>query len=225
MRLKNLIRSLSGRARATDAAYPQRTPVGALAELFQAEGTDKLCYSEGYELLLGPRRNSIMNVLEIGIGTLDPQANSSMLGWGEEHYRPGGSLRAWRDYFPQAQIVGIDVQPDTQFTSDRITTAICDSTDADAVRQFLAGQPKFDFIVDDGSHRPADQLATLTNLLSAVSPGGLYLIEDIDLNSPLYHCPQIVESLIGSSLYMTMDYSHLRPDPGKIIVIQTPAAG
>jgi hypothetical protein len=33
-----------------------------------------------------------------------------------------------------------------------------------------------------------------------------------------------VEPLIGSALYMTMDYSNLRPDPGKIIVIQTRAA-
>jgi len=224
MRLKRLLRSALESARNNESAYPVRPGCGELAELFRAEGTDKLCYAEGYEMLLGPRRSSIANVLEVGIGTRIPNVHSSMDGWGDAHYQPGGSLRAWRDYFPHARIVGIDVQPDTQFTSDRITTAICDSTDAAAARQFLAGQPKFDLVVDDGSHLPDDQLATLANLFPGIAPGGLYLIEDIDSASPLYRSPQMVEPLIGSALYMTMDYSNLRPDPGKIIVIQTRAA-
>jgi hypothetical protein len=224
MSLKNLRTALSRRTRqigpAIETTYPLRAPRGLLAGLFEAEGTDKSCYADGYELLLAPRRNAIANVLEIGIGTLDPEARSSMHGWAADHYRPGGSLRAWRAYFPHARIVGIDIQPDTQFTSDRISTAICDSTDSDATGQFLKDRPQFDLVIDDGSHEPEDQLATLTNLLRAVSPGGLYVIEDIDSNSPLYYQPQIIEPLIGSAAYMTIDYSNLRPDPGKNIVIQ-----
>lgn len=149
-----------------------------LEALFDKYGTDKARngYHTTYERILSPRRDKIRNVLEVGIGTLDPAAHSTMVGYGAAHYKPGGSLRAWRDYLPNAVIVGVDTQPDTQFDDSRIVTALGDSTDiADMDDLFADGG--FDLIIDDGDHER--QFQTLIALWPKLSRGGVYVIEDI----------------------------------------------
>lgn len=152
----------------------------SLAELFEKYGTDKARngYHSTYERLFENRQDLITSVLEIGIGTLVPTAHSSMVGYAAPHYVPGGSLRAWRDYFPNAAIWGIDTQSDTQFTDDRITTALADSTNLKQLSDAL-GHQTFDLIIDDGDHNPVSQLVTLNYLWPRVNPGGIYVIEDI----------------------------------------------
>lgn len=148
-----------------------------LAKLFESYGTDKARngYHKIYEPLLVSQRLSITRVLEIGIGTLNPAAHSSMVNYAAPHYKPGGSLRAWRDYFPNAEIVGLDVEPDTQFTEDRITTWLGDSTDP-AVAQHIANV-SFDLIIDDGDH--ARQFETMLAMWPKLKIGGIYAIEDV----------------------------------------------
>lgn len=151
-----------------------------LGELFDHYGTDKTRsgYAGIYEDLYEHRRHEVTRVLEIGIGTLLPAAPSSMLGYAAPHYRPGGSLRAWRDYFPNATIWGIDTQHDTQFNEHRITTTLADSTNPAQLRRVLDGLD-FDLIIDDGAHDPLSQVKTLNNLWSYRKPDGWYIIEDI----------------------------------------------
>jgi hypothetical protein len=103
-----------------------------LRELFDREGTDKGEYAKTYEILLRDIRPDTRNLLEIGIGSMLP-GPSSMLGYAGESYRPEASLRAWRAYFSNAHVVGIDIQSDTQVEEERIRTYLCDSTDADSV--------------------------------------------------------------------------------------------
>lgn len=190
-----------------------------LDELFAAEGTDKgPLYAGAYEALLGARRKQIRRVLEIGIGTLNPSAASSMFGFGASHYRPGASLRAWRDYFPNAQIIGLDVQPDTQFADERIQTFICDSRDPAAAERFLSSQEPFDVIIDDGSHKAEDQLATLRNFFPALRSPGLYMIEDVHWQSNLFSRPNLVEPLIDGAPYCVV-YTSDDGGPLKLIVI------
>jgi hypothetical protein len=152
----------------------------SLAELFDLYGTDKTRsgYHTTYEHLLAGRRDTITAVLEIGIGTLDPAVRSSMVGYAAPHYQPGGSLRAWRDYLPNAEIWGVDTQPDTQFTEPRIHTALADSTDPGQLDTALQNRT-FDLIIDDGDHDPRSQLLTLNNLWPRVRRGGAYIIEDV----------------------------------------------
>jgi hypothetical protein len=152
----------------------------SLAELFTKYGTDKEAihhYSGFYECLFQARRFDIKSLLEIGIGTLIPEAHSSMCEFALEGYKPGGSLRAWRDYFPNAHIYGIDVMPDTQFSEERITTYICDSTNPEAVLNTPIPR-EFDIIIDDGAHETEHQLATLKNLFPSLRPNGIYVAED-----------------------------------------------
>ena len=44
---------------------------------------------------------------------------------------PGASLRAWRDFFPNATILGADLDREVLFEEERITTGYMDQTDGD----------------------------------------------------------------------------------------------
>ena len=76
-----------------------------LPQIFRKYGTDKdrNGYSSLYHILFSSFRNEKWNILEIGIGTMIPEVCSSMQGYALENYKSGGSLRAWRDFFPNAQ--------------------------------------------------------------------------------------------------------------------------
>lgn len=125
-----------------------------------------------------------MNFLEFGISSMIPDVHSSMVRYSLPGYSPGGSLRAWRDNFPNSQITGIDIQPDTQFSENRITTHLSSSTNRIALDRVL-GAVMFDIILDDGSHIPDNQLTTLLILWGRVKAGGYYIIEDMHENSSL----------------------------------------
>jgi hypothetical protein len=152
----------------------------SLGELFNTYGTDKdrNGYTAVYEPLFKPLRYQPVCLLEVGIGSLNPNASCSMLGYALEGYKPGGSLRAWRDYFHRGQIVGVDVEADTQFAEPRITTLLADSLNLEALNSQL-GDRKFHIIIDDACHYDEYQIQTLKNLWSRLQPGGYYIIENI----------------------------------------------
>lgn len=210
--LRQVFRRLAGRRRQQSSApigieaIPRRSAGASLVlrQLFDSQGTDKGWYSDFYEILLRDRREELRHLLEIGIGTLAPGENASMHGYAAGNYRPGGSLRAWRDYLPNAEIVGLDCQPDTQFSEERICTLLCDSTNAAEARAVLANLPQFDVIIDDGSHVAQDQLATLRNFFPALRPSGYYFIEDIGKSSPLYARPALIEPFIQGAPYFAI---------------------
>ena len=157
-----------------------RTPT--IKELLRQQGTNKWSmYGDLYDVLFAPMRDSLRCVVEIGIGTLDPNAPSTMIGFCEEGYRPGGSLRAWRDYFPNAEIHGIDVHPDTMFEDERIFTHLIDSTvidiDSTVCVDDWATLPGL--IIDDGLHSIGAQKATFDNFFPLLDNGQLYIIEDV----------------------------------------------
>lgn|SRR5574341_22124 len=137
-------------------------------------------YGPVYHALFKHLRDRPLAILEIGIGSLTPGA-SSMYGHDLPGYRPGASLRAWRDYFSRALVYGVDVQPDTMIIGeDRIATALCDSTNADAVAAYLSRSSGFDIIVDDGLHTPDAQMKTLRNFYPSLLLNGFYVIEDVE---------------------------------------------
>src|SRR5262245_18496644 len=163
----------------TTSALPEAEQ---LLDIFERFGTDKAPQADAYELIFAGRRSEVRSVLEDGIGTLIPAVNSSMVGYARDGYQPGGSLKAWRDFFPNAHVVGFDVQPDTHFAGEhRITTGLCDSTDPVQVETALtyAGIIEFDLVVDDGSHVDVHQLLTLNNLFRHVKALGFYVLEDV----------------------------------------------
>lgn len=167
-------------------------------------------YAPIYHAIFRHLRDRPLALLEIGIGTLVDGAISSMHGFDHDlpGYRPGASLRAWREYFPNASIYGVDVQPDTMIVGEpRISTALCDSTDAKAAAAYLARTAGFDIIIDDGVHHPDLQLQTLHNFYPSLKPDGFYVIEDVQPHGSWANTParkSEFERAIGKALHFTV---------------------
>jgi cephalosporin hydroxylase len=93
----------------------------------------------------------------------------------------GGSLDMWQYYFgPQARIIGIDIEPDCRiYERDGISIYIGDQGDRAFWKMFRDAEPNIDILIDDGSHKKKHQLLTFTEMIGHISPGGVYLCEDI----------------------------------------------
>jgi cephalosporin hydroxylase len=87
----------------------------------------------------------------------------------------GGSLKIWRDMFPEAQIVGVDVDPScAEHAGENIAIHIGDQTD----ERFLETLGEFDIIIDDGGHKMSQQQVSFNLLMPRLAKGGIYVIED-----------------------------------------------
>lgn len=152
-----------------------------LSDYFQKYYSDKYKnYGHFYDDLIGLRKNHTINLLEIGIGTLNP-TDSNMIFWKEmyESYYPGASLRSYRDFFVNGKIYGIDIQPDCMIENEeRIKTFLFDSTNIDLCDKNLSDL-SFDIINDDGSHYAVNQIKTFENLYDRLNIGGVYIMEDL----------------------------------------------
>lgn len=94
------------------------------------------------------------------------------------------SVNMWRDYFPNAEIHGIDIDPKcSNYTSDRIYIHIGNQSDI----KFLSTLPdNFDIIIDDGSHIEQHVITSLQYLFpNKLSKNGIYVIEDMLQSSGL----------------------------------------
>lgn len=114
-----------------------------------------------YELFLRPVKHEVGKVLEIGV-------------------LRGASLRMWNDYFPNAVIHGIDIEDTSSNDTETIRTHIADQASREQLRAVLdvAGSD-FDLILDDGGHTMEQQQVSFGYLFENVTPGGYYIIEDV----------------------------------------------
>jgi FkbM family methyltransferase len=153
----------------------------SLSEIFDKYGSDKNIsgYSTLYERLFDSIKMNVTTILEIGIGSVDPDMPSSFCGiyYHFPHYLPGASLRSWKEFFPNAHVYGMDIDPKCELTEDRINTFIGSSLDRESC-DFLLKDLMFDFILDDGLHTGVGQLTTFRNLFDRVKTDGLYIVED-----------------------------------------------
>jgi hypothetical protein len=141
-----------------------------LAELALRFGSDKWglhFYTPLYERHFAPLRDRPLTVLELGVGGFDdPRAG-------------GGSLQLWRRYFHRAVIAGIDIAEKTAMDDCRVRTFRGSQADPAFLDAVLARTGPPDIVIDDGSHRCADVIASLRHLFPRLRPGGLYVIEDL----------------------------------------------
>jgi hypothetical protein len=86
----------------------------------------------------------------------------------------------WRDYFPFAQIFGIDNVPELLFQEERIHTELCDATDIMNIARVVSKLgADFDAIIEDADHITEHQILTAHALLPFLSEHGVYIIEDV----------------------------------------------
>lgn len=157
----------------------EESKFNAIASEFKA---GKTAGHSGIYSYLNLQRTQVRNVLEIGIGTNDPSAPSSMGSNGS----PGASLKMWTEIFPKAKVIGADVDRKSFISGDRYDSTFVDTTNLNSLQTLRSelekrtgGSQKFDLIIDDGLHTPESNLRTLRALLPLVRPLGYYVIEDI----------------------------------------------
>jgi hypothetical protein len=135
-------------------------------------------YADLYSRLFSHCRQGIKRVFECGIGTINQRAASNM----PTSYRPGASLRVWRDYFPSATIIGADIDRDILFEEDRIKTFFVDQRDPSTISTLWSavGLSDFDLMIDDGLHLFEAGSCLFTHSISRLASSGIYVIEDVN---------------------------------------------
>jgi hypothetical protein len=88
----------------------------------------------------------------------------------------GGSLRLWRDWFNNADIIGLDLDTSSLPDIDGVELAQVKTAYELSVWDSLG---RFSVIIDDGSHVKEHQAFCLTALRKYVLPGGWIIVEDI----------------------------------------------
>jgi len=144
------------------------------SDIFSKFGSDKdsrHSYSATYQDLLMDLQKPV--ILEIGLGTTNDYPYGGL--------PPGGSTRAWRSSYPNAVIVGADIDPESVKAIEEIGF-ILDQTSDVSLKEFSQNIKEFapfDLIVDDGFHDPHANLRTLNALSQFLSRNGSYVIEDV----------------------------------------------
>jgi SAM-dependent methyltransferase len=118
-------------------------------------------YLDIYDLYLKDYIGKEPNFLEIGI-------------------QNGGCIEIMSEYLVNGNIFGIDINPDILSLSlETHCKLMCfNASDPTAIEHHLS-KYKFDIIIDDGSHKNHDIIASFKSLFHKLSPGGTYIIEDI----------------------------------------------
>lgn len=90
----------------------------------------------------------------------------------------GASLRAWKYATPAAVVIGADQNPVPGLDVVQIVTP-----DYGPLVERLRAVGPVDLIIDDGSHKLADQLAGAEALWDCLRVGGAYVVEDVQSES------------------------------------------
>lgn len=121
----------------------------------------QMSYLDIYEKHFEKKRMEVQTVVEIGI------------------YK-GASLKMWKEYFPNAIIYGIDIDPQTKgYEEDRIKILIGDQNNDEFLSTIKNQLTNIDILIDDGSHITEHQIKTFKYLESNIKNGGFYVIEDL----------------------------------------------
>ena len=112
------------------------------------------------------RRNEELVIIELGV-------------------KHGRSLIMWADYFPNAEIVGVDIRdPGGEYAEKcarhpRVHFYKGQQQDHDLLQKICKEIGTPDFVVDDGSHRSRHQIPTFNYLFRKMNRKGVYVVEDL----------------------------------------------
>lgn len=138
-------------------------------------------YTRIYETLLEPAREAAIHLAEIGLMHGVHQKEFQ----GKETEIGCPSLNMWADYLPWASVYGFDCIDFQYLSKGRIRIHHGDQGSCEDLKAFAAmAENEFDVIIDDGSHISWHQQTTLITLFQYLSPGGIYVIEDLHYQPP-----------------------------------------
>lgn len=133
-------------------------------EIAKAHGTDKVdaqhMFHPFYERHLGHLRTQKFTLLEIGV-------------------LRGASMRTWREYFPHARLMAVDIDEIPEKTlPPGVEFFRGDQLDPQFLQRVAYAAGGFDVIIEDGGHRMDQQKMSFSILFPHVRPDGYYVIED-----------------------------------------------
>ena len=141
-----------------------------LTQIGNETKTDKATYhnfTEFYDRYFSSLRNESLKILEIGIFK-------------------GESLKMWKEYFPNSEIYGLDINNLKHLEEDRIFVEQADQTDINRMNNVFSNV-KFDIIIDDGGHSMYQQQLTLISMLHRLKRGGYFIVEDLHTSLEYHH--------------------------------------
>jgi hypothetical protein len=141
-----------------DDAGPEDSPIGRIFER-----TDRIHKLRHYLPIYEAAFTRTNRMLEIGVGR-------------------GGSLQMWREYLPDATIVGLDIDPAAARHEEpkrRIHVRIGDQTDTSFLQGVVDEFGPFDTVLDDGGHNSTQMIGSFQYLFPRLKPGGVYVVEDV----------------------------------------------
>jgi hypothetical protein len=145
-------------------------------------GSDKSTwhnYTKIYSEIFKNFINKNINIFELGLGTnnLDIPSNMGLNG------KPGASLRAWNEFFKNANVYGGDIDKRILFNENNIKTYYVDQYSISDIKNLWNNDDlkniEFDIIIDDGIHESNGTFIFLKNSFYKVKKNGYFIIEDI----------------------------------------------
>jgi len=158
-----------------------------ISAILNRNGSDK-CWSHSYQyfydnLFDENDREKKLDILESGV-----------------EYGP--SLAAWKEFYPNARVTGVDIidlrKP--EFKTDNVEFVLSD------IKEYKPNR-KFDIIIEDGNHSNHDAIWAAVNLSRWLKLGGVLIIEDVQEG---YMVPFILwGKLNGNYIVETLDMRRL----------------
>lgn len=149
--------------------------------------------------------NAPLFILELGIGTNNPNVPSNMGARG----KPGASLRAFRDFDSEIECVGFDIDSSILFQENRIRTFELDQQNLKnylhAMSYYKSNWPVL--IIDDGLHSPYANINSLLCFIKLSNMSSYLVIEDIPKKSE--EIWDLINSLISSEKFRVWKYISL----------------
>jgi hypothetical protein len=155
--------SINGLVDIENIVIPVNPQSNRFKEIGLKYGCDKVTrhkYHEVYPNIFEKYQTKNINLFEIGVDE-------------------GKSLKVWKEYYPNCNVFGLDIQ--SEVVNDEVTIIRGDQSNMSDLISVVNQIPKCDIIIDDGSHIPDHQLKSFYYLFeNLLNDGGTYVIEDVE---------------------------------------------
>ena len=165
-------------------------------------------YTYLYDLIFCPYRDAAINFLELGLAIGGPETRGGRV----ERTVDSPSVSMWLEYFTKAKIYGFDISDFSHIQHERFTFFRGDASNQRDLELLAKAAPCYDVIIDDASHASYHQQLALKVLWPSLSPGGLYIIEDLHWQSPTYEVSMPAVPLTRDFLVSWFEAQEYRPN-------------
>jgi hypothetical protein len=145
-----------------------------------------LTYLDVYEKFFKQRKDDKLTILELGVKTCS-------------------SIKVWKEYFPQAKIVGIDID-DSGICIDNFVFEHGSQDNEEFINTVISKHGPFDIVIDDASHVNTLSIASFNLLRNSINHKGLYIIED--LRNSYENISGAISTWPGMHLNSNIDYDN-----------------